>query len=151
MTQLLSAKLIGKMDLPKLAKSMDRKERKVLFRTAAYARTTMRRGMRRRKKPGPVGGYPSSHAGQLRDLIAFAVDTSAGTAVVGPALFNSNQDGLSGATTIPQLLNEGGTATKMVNKKQKTYRYKPRPFVRLANEVAAKKFAENMENIPLGV
>jgi len=152
MPQLLSAQLIGQLDLPKLAKAMDRKERKVLFRTAAYARTTMKRGMRRRKNASAPGGFPSAHAGQLRDMIAFAVDIPSGTAVVGPAAFGQQPSWLpSGISTVPQLLNEGGTVRRMVKGKNRTFKYEPRPFVKLANELAAKRLADNMEKIPLGV
>ena len=151
-SQLLSASLIGNLNVPKLAKAMDAKERKVLYKTASYARLKMKGGMRRSKRSGPVGGFPASHKGSLKRMVAFAVDTRTGTAVVGPAAFNKQPDWLpSGIKTVPQLLNEGGTVRRTVRKKKFVLVYKPRPFVSLTNVTASKKFAENMENIPLGV
>ncbi len=148
----LSAKLFLQLDTRKLVKAMDRKERKVLYRSAAYARTTMKRGMRRRKKASGVGDYPSAHSSEIRDTIAFAVNPSSGASIVGPLAFSKQPSWLpSGITTVPQLLNEGGTVRRIVKKKTQIQRYKPRPFVDLTTVVAAKRLAENMKNIPLGV
>ena len=162
--QLLSAQLIGQLNVPKLARAMDKKERVVLFKTAAYARLKMKGGMRRTKEAGPIGGFPASRKGPLKRMIAFAVDTRSATAVVGPAAFNKQPDWLPGGIrTVPQLLNEGGTVRRTIKwtksaavggasaTRKITVIYKPRPFVTLTNVPAAKKFAENMENIPLGV
>jgi len=148
--QLLSASLKGGMNFGKVTRAMDNKERKVLYKTSAYARTTMRRGMRRKKGPGKVGGYPAAHSGELKDLIAFAVDLNSGTSVIGPAIFSKQSNDIGGgASTVPELINKSGTQKLTSRGKTVVARYNSRPFVKLATDLAAKKFADNMKNIPL--
>lgn len=146
----INAQFVGKLDSKGIAAAMARKEKAVLYKTSAYARTTMSRGMRRRKGPGPIGGYPNAHVGGIRQLIAFAVDEKNGTAVIGPKAFKKQPPWLpSGIKTVPQLLNEGGQVRRKIYGEARTRTYEPRPFVQKTNSPAAERFAENMKNLPL--
>lgn len=145
------------LDKRKLDTALDKKERRVLFKTGAYGRTTMRRGMRRKKGPGPVGGYPHAHHGGIKEKIAFAVDTEEGSVSIGPIKFNDQPDYLpAGIVTVPQLINEGGVVKRRVGKLLKRggrrlvrLIYRARPFVSLSLAPAVKKFRELYKIIPL--
>jgi len=154
---LLSAELLGNVDVSKLIRAMDAKERRVLFKTGNDGRKFMKEGMRKTGKRGPAsspGGFPASRLGPLKKTIAFAVDPRAGTVVIGPRGFDAQPRWLpTGIRTVPQLLNEGGIVRRHFrNRDHPIYMlYRPRPFVDLTNVPTSKKFAENMKNIPLGV
>lgn len=135
-------------DRDKVQRAMDRKGQRCLSSAGAFGRTVMKRGMRRRKSVSAVGAYPSAHAGQLRDLIYFGYDAASKGVVIGPTLFSGTQDG--GSKTVPQLLNEGGTVTRVVRRTGQPSRpvrqvYQPRPFVELTRKPAADKLLENIE------
>ncbi len=130
--------------------ALDKKERRVMARAGAYAMSIMRNGMRRRKGPGSVGGYPNAHSGELRKLIFFNYDVSQGSVLIGPLRLGSQPKWLPGnIQTVPQLLNEGGTVQRTVHRKQRTFRYKPRPFVDLTLDKAAANLVEIYKNTPL--
>ncbi len=140
-------------DRDKVVNAMDRKTHQCLSSAGAFARTVMKRGMRRRKKISQPGEYPSAHAGQLRDLIYFGFDGNTKTAVIGPKLY-SGKDTAQRNKTIPQLINEGGTVVRAIRQKNGTLKrvtqqYQPRPFVGLTAPIAAAKLAENMEKFDL--
>jgi hypothetical protein len=153
MGSLLNARLIGKIDVVGMGRALEKKDKKVLFKSAAFARTVMKRGMRRSKKVSRAGGYPAAHAGQLRDLIFFDVDVAAGSVGVGPLKFDSGEKDAGSAGTIPRLINEGGRVSREVgpkgNRRIVSMVYKPRPFVELTLPKAAAKMAELYETIPL--
>ncbi len=131
--------------------AVGRKNARVLSQTGAFARTVMKRGMRKRKKVSDPGEFPSSHAGHLRNLIFFGYDAAKKSVVIGPTLFKDKV----GGKTIPQLINEGGNAAidvtdrKTGKKTRRSVTYRPRPFVALTAKVAIPKFRENMAKIPL--
>lgn len=145
------AKFVGGLDVQKIAKRMDDKERKCLFGSAAYARKVMKSRIRKRKRAGEVGGYPSSHEGTLKKLIRFDVNLKTGEAAVGPTLFKSPDWLSSTAKTIPELLADGGTVTVLAGDPPKQIRrvYEPRPFPQLTLGEASERLAHNMEQIPL--
>lgn len=147
---LFEAQFRGGLNTKSIAAAMARKEKAVLHKTAAYSRTTMKRGMRKRKGSGPVGGYPNAHEGSLRRLVAFRVDEKRGTAAIGPTAFSTQPPWLPpGVKTVPQLLNEGGTVRRKIFGKSRTRNYEGWPFVGNTTSPAAKRFADNMENLPL--
>jgi len=154
---LLSVELLGNVNVSKLISAMDKKERRVLFKTGNFGRGFMKAGMKktgRRGPSAPAGGFPASRTGALKKTIAFVVDPRSGTVVVGPRKFNAQYSWLPpGITTVPQLLNEGGIVKRQFrNRKRAIFMlYKPRPFVALTKVATTKKFLEYMENIPLGV
>ncbi len=136
-------------DREKVQKAMDRKGQKCLSSAGAFGRTVMKRGMRRRKPVSEVGGYPSSHSGELRNLIYFGYDAASKGVVIGPTLFTTKR-GSGGSQTVPQLLNEGGRVTRIVTPRRGKSRrviqtYRPRPFVARTRKVAAEKLLENIE------
>jgi hypothetical protein len=138
-------------DRKKVTDAMDRKSKKCLSSAGAFGRTFMKRGMRKRKGVSAVGAFPSSHSGELRDLIYFVYDAASKGVVIGPKLFKKGRD-TTGSKTIPQLVNEGGAVSRVAavgrggNSKRKRVKqvYKPRPFVALTQPVAAAKLVENM-------
>jgi hypothetical protein len=140
-------------DRAAVVKAVGRKNTTVLARTGGFARTTMKQGMRKRKKVSAADGlsYPSSHSGELRNLIFFAYDAARKGVVVGPLAFGSKV----GGKTVPQLINEGGSMTKAVTYRDsgrtssRRFVYKPRPFVALALATTLPIFRENMAKIPL--
>jgi hypothetical protein len=145
-----SIKFTSFFDRAAVVNAVSEKERKVLARTGGFARTTMKRGMR--KKPYNVvsqpGQYPYSHAGHLRDLIYFAYEFTSGSVVTGPLLFTvrgSKRRSKLGNQTVPELINEGGFVTTKVRR----MRYRPRPFVALTREKTLPVFRQNMRDIPL--
>lgn len=137
----------------KLQKAVDRKEQKVASATGAFARTVMKRGMRKRKGISPEGGYPYSHIGTLRNLIYFGMDPNQKGVVVGPTLFSGSKG--AGSKTVPQLIADGGTVKRVIRvgkrkvRKTVTQKFKPRPFPNLTLPIAAAKLAENMEKFEL--
>lgn len=135
-----------------LARS-ERRNRRILFRVGGYARTVMRNSMKRRKGPAPPGQPPHAHAGQLKNLIRFAVDNAEGSVAAGPIPF-SGSDKTKHRGTLPALINEGGAATIPDNRRRAKRRrvrvtYKPRPFTDPALELAAARLAQEFRNQPL--
>jgi hypothetical protein len=138
------------------------KEKKAVFSAAKYGRTTMQRGMRKRKGASLPGAYPHTHHGALRDLIVFDVDPSL-SAVIGPVLFPPKYNDDTGtARSIPQLINEGGVATRSIlissrdehgfarhHRKKVRAHYQPRPFVALVTGPTVAMLLKNLETIPL--
>ena len=136
-------------DRDRVVNAMDRKAQRCLSSAGAYGRTIMRRGMKRRKGISAPGGFPSAHAGQLKELIYFGYDAATKGVVIGPTLFKKDRE-LTGTTkTVPQLINEGGTVfrVKKVGRGSQHIRqtYRPRPFVELTRPHVEKKFLENLE------
>lgn len=152
--------------------ALDDKERIVLSRSGSYARSTMRRNMRRGRKrkdgtrntnAGPVGGYPASHSGELKDKIFFNYAKREGAVHVGPIIFSHQPSWLpSGIRSIPELINAGGSVARThrsvggtgarIEKWRETrvvYNYRPRPYVSLTREKAAPKLLELYGSIPL--
>ena len=150
MTEFVHATFDGFFDSRKVEDALDRKEKRVMTRAAGYGRQAMRRGMRRRKGPGPEGGYPNAHGGELRNKIFYNYNQSEGAAIIGPIRFATQPNYLpSGIETIPQLLNEGATLYRPFRKKKLRQVYKPRPFVELTLPIASAKWVELYEQTTL--
>ena len=113
---------------------IDADTRRVLSRFGAFVRTRARSSIRTRKKPSAPGQPPSSHAGDLKRLIFFALDPAATSVVIGPLRFRKGE--------APALLERGGA----VSRKGKTLRYRPRPFI----GPAGKAEAQNLPKILSG-
>jgi len=145
--------------------AMTDKSRKCLSSALAFGRQVMKRGMRRRKGVSAVGDYPSAHKNSLlRDFIFFGLDVKTLSGVVGPTLLHRGGSGMdreivSGAKTVPELINEGGIVIRhRAMGRGRTFRrvgtaqkqiYKPRPFVALTLPKTAAKLADNMAKFPL--
>ena len=151
---------------------MDKKEQKVLGRTGAYGRGAVRKSIRKApKKKAITSGPPRYHVRgreSLKDRIFFGYDKTTGSVVVGPEKFNAKGGGgrgsiayrLVGASTVPELLEKGGTRivigrgrgrnAKRIKPIRQTY--KPRPFVGPSTPAflaTADKMAELMREIPI--
>lgn len=156
MAEFFQAKLTGIIDKVGVDSALDIKEKKVLFQTAAYARTTMKRGMRRKKGPGKKDGYPAAHAGGLKDHINFVVNQKEGSATIGPRIFNEQPAWLpAGIKNIPELINAGGVVAKDVVLEtghvlpKVLHYYEPRPFATLPLEQSAERMRQIYKNTPL--
>ncbi|MCA9266223.1 MAG: hypothetical protein KDA60_20325 [Planctomycetales bacterium] len=139
-------------DRSNLERTMDRKKKRVLIRTASYGRTVMQRGFKKRKGPAANGENPHSHEPHiLRKLTLWGYEAAIEAVTIGPAIFKSAAKQQS--KPVPQLLNEGGVAVRTVKKKgrrrKQRARYKARPFRDRALEPTATKMAELMKDIPL--
>jgi hypothetical protein len=91
-------------------------------RAGALVRTIARNSMRQRKASSPRGSPPSSHAGQLKDLLFFGFDAASKTTIVGPVPFK--------AGIVPNLLEFGGDepgVDRFGNKR--TMHYAGNPFM----------------------
>ena len=142
----------------------DKYERKVLTRTGAFSRRVMRNSIRRkpkRKAYTPIPPYPRYQANSSSGLrlIIFVYDKIKGTITVGPVKFKSSQrrrfknrteTWSYSKTSVPQLLNEGGTVNvdqmyKSGRSYFKTYRFRAFPFVNEALEISVKRMKEIIE------
>lgn len=147
-------KFTGGVDVPKLLERSDRRNKRVLFRAGAYARTVMRNSMRRRKGVSPPGTPPNAHVGTLKRLISFAVDTTEQSVVAGPEIF-SGKGTTRTNKTIPDLMDSGGAALidtvsgKDRQVKKQPAVFVPRPFVDPALEKSADKLADLIATEPL--
>ncbi len=110
----------------KILEAADKATVRVLSRFGAFVRQRAKTSIRKRKGVSKPGSPPSSHAGQLRDLMLFAYDAASRSVVIGPAKF---KDG-----TAPALLEEGGETTIMRKRSGKSRRafYRARPFMKPA-------------------
>ena len=150
MAQFFTATFDGFIDRKGIGDALDKKERRVLARAGGYSRSTMRRGMRRRRGAGQEGGFPNAHSGELRDLIYFNYDPKEGSVSIGPLRFRNQPSWLpSGVETVPQLINEGGIVRRKIAGKLRTRRYRKRPFVELTRQKAAPKLVEIYKQTPL--
>ncbi len=137
------------------------KMRRCLYGVGGYARKVMKTGMKFRKGTSGVGNYPNSHHGELRNLVNFGVDDRSLSVIVGPQLYPGSRDTSYHSKTNPQLINEGGTAVRMLkpknapriqgvnNKIPVTQRYRARPFVALTLPFAIRIMRHNIETEPL--
>lgn len=146
----MHATLKGFIDRKGIGDALDKKERTVLARAGGYARTTMSRGMRRKKGSAIQGGYPNAHVGDLRKRIFFNYRRDQGDVIVGPEGFGSQPDWLpSGIATVPQLLNEGATVRRVIKNRPVTQVYGAFPFVDLTLTPAAAQLAKLYQTTPL--
>lgn len=155
--------------------ALDRKERRVLGGTGAFARRVMRSRIRKAPKQRRnktfvrvEGTFPRYHAHPNTGirLILFAYVPFEGALYVGPVKFNSASNRFyqltnrkqqvvpTGGKTVPQLVNDGGqTIVTRVYKSGRVYRltrtHRSFPYRDLTFEIVLPKFRELMETIPL--
>lgn len=95
---------------------IDEDHRRAFLRFGAFIRTVARRSMRRTKNPqlkSDPGGPPYARRGQVRDLLLFAYDANRKELVVGPKLFQPPKPLMKASTTVPNALEQGGTAVAL--------------------------------------
>lgn len=146
-----------------MTKALDNKERKVLSGTGAFGRAVMRRSIRKapkvRKKytpqPGKAPRYHVHPNTGLR-LILFAYEPTRGSVVIGPLKFTSSSQRVafrarsytqSTNKTIPQLINDGGSVTRVTTYRSghtytKSLYYRSFPFRDLAMPPTIEKLKE---------
>lgn len=114
-------------DRTAVTKAVDRAKRRVLSRFGAFVRRRARSSIRKRKAVSQPGQPPSSHTGLLRRLIFFFFDRDRESVVIGPLKANTENGG--GLPTVPEVLEEGGTAMRKRAGKRVRARYRARPFM----------------------
>ena len=155
----------------KLLSRLDKKERRVLSLTGV----TGRREVRKRVRPRPKSRtrrknrtrFVYSHVGPNQGLreVYFVYEPNKGTVVIGPRKYSNSgntQQVDTGSsrityrrnTTLPDLMNEGGTVSKQTTYKSggsviKNIRYVARPFVTDAVPATQKRFRELMAKVEL--
>ena len=155
-------KFIDKRD--HLIRKVEAKERAVLYQTGAYARTTIRRSMRKgnRKKPAKPNAPPRRFSGGLYNLTKFAFSERAAV-LVGPEVYHPRRgakrrrrrkshvrETYIGAKNVPELLEKGGTRIyKVTGQPVKRYRYGTHKFIQPAIDLASQFMAKKMKALNL--
>ncbi len=122
-------------------RSVDRATRAVLSKAGAFVRQRARSIIRPRKRSARPGEPPSSHTGLLRRFIYFGYAPGSKSVVIGPAKLSSGVRPGYGHTTVPEVLEVGGTVTAPGSGKHKqTRRYRGHPYMGPALEAEKRKF-----------
>lgn len=120
-------------DAPGVLRKVKDGTKSALSKFGAFVWRRAKSSIRRRKKPSQPGQPPSSHAGQLRDLLFFGYDVTTETVVVGPQLFKSKTN-----PTVPELLELGG---RSVTWKGTPALYRAFPFMKPALDAEQDNFS----------
>ena len=115
--------------------AMDAATLKTLSRFGAFVRRRAQTSMRRTGAVSQPGNPPSSHAGQLRDLLYFAWDGSSRSVVIGPIPF---EDGVA-----PKLLEEGG---EIIDRLRGRKVYRARPYMKPAFDAELAKMPQGFKD-----
>jgi hypothetical protein len=111
----------------------------IMARAGALVRTIARRSMRHRRASSRPPAPPSSHAGQLRDLLFFGYDAATENTLVGPVRID--------AGIVPHLLEFGGEERVTDRRSDtRTARYAGNPFMAPALLAAAPSFPSMWAN-----
>lgn len=94
----------GFFDVKGVKKAIGKGAAKALARFGAFVRKRARTSIRKRKKSSPPGKPPSSHRGDLRRLILFALTRDRKQVHIGPVKFGKGE--------APRLLEHSGTVTR---------------------------------------
>lgn len=142
------------IDRPEVLKRIDRKRSRVLAKTGGFGRQTMRRQMRpggKKRKQSQPGEAPRRHANPLLyKLLFFGIDEEDDSLVIGPQLISSSRRvRADGGMTIPELLNEGGSATIRLGGVTRDAEYLPRPFTEPVRPTVEQFFVRQIEETPL--
>lgn len=117
---------------------MDEATLKALSKAGAYIRRSARSSLRRRKKTSAPGSPPSVHSDDpvvtLKNIL-FYYDQPTKSVVIGPLALNSAIARQRSSSTVPQLQEFGGTATRKrgrgfdPQKRVQVLTYPARPFM----------------------
>lgn len=113
--------------------AIDAGTKKTLSKFGAFVRQRAKTSIRTRKQPSAPGQPPSSHTGDLKRLIFFALDVKTKSLVVGPVPFRRGE--------APRLLEHGGEITRQRKSGARRQVYRPRPFMAPAAKAEMPKFA----------
>ncbi|MEX2388774.1 MAG: hypothetical protein WD534_12925 [Phycisphaeraceae bacterium] len=123
--------------------AVSRATRRVLSKAGAFVRQRARTLIRPRRRSARPGEPPSSHAGDLRRLIWFGYERQQPTVVIGPAPLHGRSP--YGPTTVPEVLEFGGTVTARDHRQQGKRvrrRYRGNPYMGPAMEAEQDQFAD---------
>jgi hypothetical protein len=126
-----------KGNLSFLNNPLPKEKQRVGVRQGALIRMIARRSIRKRKANSQPGNPPTSRTGLLRNFIFFSWDPGSQSVIVGPERLN-----LTGKT--PKTLEYGGT--NQTRGKNRRARYKARPYMRPALNVAMARLPELWKN-----
>ena len=127
-------------DRPRVQRAADRAKRGVLSKAGAFVRQRARTLIRPRRRSARPGEPPSSHTGLLRRFIFFGYERDRDTVVIGPTPLNQRSP--YGQTTVPEVLELGGTVTTRERGRQETRRYRGNPYMGPAMEKEADNFGQ---------
>ena len=127
-------------DAKPVRRAVDRAKRSVLMRAGAFVRRRAQHLIRRRRRSARPGEPPSSHTGLLRRFIYFGYQAERDEVVVGPVPLPGRQ--AYGPTTVPEVLELGGTVTTFENGEQEIRHYEGNPFMQPALEAERDNFAD---------
>jgi hypothetical protein len=170
----VTVKVSQLFDRSRVIKRVEDKKRRALSGTGAYTRQIVRRSMRSGGKKGAIsqpGQPPRYHArgvASLKDGIFFGYEKRTDSVVIGPRLLNAKGGGknfsqtykLTGAKTIPELLERGGIKTitgrgRVGTRNRVRYTqpirmtYRKRPYMTPALPAAANKLADLVGSLNL--
>ncbi len=115
-------------DVSKVKRGSDDASYRVLGRFGAWVRKSARWSIRRRKGYSDPGDPPRGHVGCLKDFIYFWFDRFRRSVMVGPVKMHGRSP--YGETTVPEILEHGGTVTRTDRKGRTTqYTYEARPYM----------------------
>ena len=128
-------------DSRRVRRAVDRAKRSVLSKAGAFVRRRARQLIRPRRRSARPGEPPSSHTGLLRRFIYFGYERESESVVVGPVPFPGRQP-YGPRTTVPEVLETGGTVTAAEDGEQVTRNYPGHPFMSPALEAERDNFAD---------
>jgi hypothetical protein len=161
------------LDRDMVAKKIGAARQKALLVSGAFIRRAARDLLRAGKKPAQDGRPPKVHSPEPNiKTILFALDPATDSMIVGPVKLNSRGVKNSNRETVPQLLEQGGTAEvieytpdggktwmpasdlarpkyrgKPVKSRRRQATYKPHPFMSVALEKALPKIPEHFRDL----
>lgn len=128
--------------------AVSRAKRAVLSKAGAFIRQRARTLIRPRRRSARPGQAPSSHTGDLRRLIWFGYERERDTVVIGPAPLHGRSP--YGPTTVPEVLEFGGTVTTTQDHRRPGQRvrrrYRGHPYMGPAMEAEQDRFADLWRN-----
>jgi len=111
-------------DRAKVVNAMDRATRNALGHFGGYVRKIAKRMIKRAPGASAPGHAPHSHEGHLRELIFYSFDFDQRSVVIGPERLERGH--MYGPTTVPQLMEGGGT---VIGIDGKVHIYPARPYM----------------------
>lgn len=122
-------------DHRELIEQAQKAKARVMKRAGGLVRGIMRRSIKNRKDPSPVGTPPSAHTkgGGIKNLIFWDYDPATESVIIGPAL---KSDAMSNLAPVPGTLERGGRSRIKLSKALKrklgketiVATIRPRPF-----------------------
>ena len=119
---------------PAVIQALDKGTHRALMRFGQYVRKGARHSIKSAPGPGEPGQPPHGHIGLLKSHIYYGFDPAQRSELIGPDLLGSSP---YGETTIPEVLEEGGTVSH--RRKPGDRHFAARPFMGPAFEAGKGK------------